>query len=575
MEDALKKYLMEKYGMQQPDDQPTYMDTQDDADARIQAGMDSSAQQATSNAATDQLLTQEEDKLSGADQVPSNPDLQEEPVAPPTQQFPDARPVADILQNGISDTGQNMGGEHAPVNNLMPGEQAGIPDQQQALDVPHEQAQAQLKSSEIPLPDKGDPSHVGDKLKADDNQLKEKAVADEKLKETDPREYLMKKYGIGGDLGIDELKKAQAQADTGRFMANLGSGLLESGYLMKNMQMPEAQRAFYENAKKEAEIPVQRVEEKRKLLEQNLGMAQKTLDLATKDLDHVRTQRLTDANSNESKAIRSIVARAFKDSMPELTNDPSFNSLSGQDVKDYVSHFAEVQSRLEAAKNQREYNQEFKKQGQEDRRKNFNRTEQDKISKELNGLSQNSRSAIGLAGRNLIAADRALDVLNMGTVTPQDLSSVSADISNIISGTATVSGTKHQEYNTLQQQFQNLVQKITSNPKDAGVPELKSHLKDVIARMRKVSEDTIGKNLGLVKAGHPDFLAENPKYFDDYAKEQAGAFESPAGAEKPGEKSIGGVETVTVKRKSDGVTKTLPADKAAKYLNDPAFEKVQ
>ena len=35
-----------------------------------------------------------------------------------------------------------------------------------------------------------------------------------------------------------------------------------------------------------------------------------------------------------------------------------------------------------------------------------------------------------------------------------------------------------------------------------------------------------------------------------------------------------GVDMVTVRRKSDGVTKTLPADTAAKYLADPAYERV-
>lgn len=380
------------------------------------------------------------------------------------------------------------------------------------------------------------------------------------------------------ELNDAAIKAAQQQSRVGTLVANLGNAGSTFAALATGNKPEER---YYEDLAKQANVPVEQIMQRRDALMKNMTLGKQMLDYQATKLNVNELQQTTDANSDVSKGARALILQ-FE---PKLRNLPEFDKMSAKDVKDFADHFLETEARVEASKANRQYTQTLK-QGQIDNQKQqFNAREEDKIGKEVNALSTNSRSALGLAGRNLIAADRALGVLDMKTVTPQDLNSVSADISGIISGTPTVSGTRHQEYNTLAKSASGFWQTLTSNPTDVNAPQIKQHLKDVIQKMRDISTDTINKNMEAVKSAHPTFVKNNPTYFENIAKtysDQLGQPSPAAGASAVNPATPGQPQApaqsqnlVTVRSKKTGTTKTLDPQTAQKYLADPGFEQVQ
>ena len=319
-------------------------------------------------------------------------------------------------------------------------------------------------------------------------------------------------------LGDTDIKNAQ---DTAR-LKSLITGIGEAG---GNFAATAAGRnfdpSFYTEQQKLANQPVQDIETRRNAMLNNTKVVDNILSSQLAGLSLQQKQQANDPNSDISKTARGIIAMLH----PGIENTQGFNNLGAEDLKDFTQHILETKAKLDAAQAQRDTANAFRQsnvdaaqariQNQQDQQ---NQQMQDKISKEVNTLSQSSRNALGAAGRSLISADRASKILNQPTVTPPDLNSVSLDIANIISGSATVSGTQQQQYNTLKQQSDNLIQRLTANPQNVDAPALKQHLQDVISGMRKISSDVAQKNLAFVQASHPAFAKANPTYFEDIAK---------------------------------------------------------
>lgn len=320
------------------------------------------------------------------------------------------------------------------------------------------------------------------------------------------------------DLNDAALKSAQDTANLKRLITGIG----EAGGTAATEGVGKTfDPSFYREQNKNADSGVQDIETRRNAMLANTKVVDSILTNQLKGLSLSQQQQANDPNSSISQTARGIIKMLH----PGIENTPGFNQLGAEDLKDFTQHILESQSRLDAAKAARDTAASFKQSNLDNAQARIsnqqdqqNQAMQDKISKEVNTLSQSSRNALGTAGRSLISADRASAILNQPTVTPQDLSSVSADISNIISGSATVSGTQHQQYNTLKQQSDNLIQQLTANPQNVDAPALKQHLQDVIGGMRKISSDVAQKNLNFVKTSHPAFAAKNPTYFEDIAK---------------------------------------------------------
>ena len=314
---------------------------------------------------------------------------------------------------------------------------------------------------------------------------------------------------------VNALRAAQQDAAN----RQLGVNLAEAGNTVASAAIGKTPDDVYFNQlSKQAEQPVTNLLEQRKALTDNLTMANNMVELATRSLSLDRAKNLTDPSSQESQAIRSIVSQYE----PKLKNDPNFQSLSGSDVKDYLEHFLETESRLDYTKALKQATMGRQNEVQQAREDYQNQLMEDKVSREVQPYIQSSRSSLGIAGRALVSGTRASDMLrNQPTLTSQDYQTIASDINNIISGQTTITGSQKQAYNTLADKASKIWQNITSNPTNVPQPGVKQHLADILDQMNQISVDTVNKNFHFVEASHPGFTKKNPDYFKNVAMQFA------------------------------------------------------
>ncbi len=132
------------------------------------------------------------------------------------------------------------------------------------------------------------------------------------------------------------------------------------------------------------------------------------------------------------------------------------------------------------------------------------------IVKETNPATASSRSALGLAAAGNAKANRADTVLANPNSTPQDIAAAVKDLGSIFQGGApTDSGTHELEYNTLANKWANLQTLVLNQPTALNSPEIKQHMRDVIAELRDVNKKTINDNFDYIESAHPDAIAQH------------------------------------------------------------------
>lgn len=158
------------------------------------------------------------------------------------------------------------------------------------------------------------------------------------------------------------------------------------------------------------------------------------------------------------------------------------------------------------------------------------------LGKELDLPKASSRQPLGVAVTNNQKAGRAMDLLNRkGTFTPQDQSLVTTDLTAMMKGGSPDEELlRQQQYGSLYSNGVSLLQRITSNPQDLNIPEVRQHLKEVVQGIVKVDNQTIHGHLDSLEDTYKEAIKQNPK---DYEKAKARALkfiheESPADAGK-------------------------------------------
>jgi hypothetical protein len=189
------------------------------------------------------------------------------------------------------------------------------------------------------------------------------------------------------------------------------------------------------------------------------------------------------------------------------------------------------------------------------------RTEQAQIMKEMNGLTASSRSALGAAATSKQKANRMIQLLQDPNATTNDYSLAATDLSSIVSGTATISGTKDQQYNTLKGTLSKGMQYLSSNPNAPDTPQVKQHMINVAKQMNNISDEVQNHQLRISKAAHSNFYNKHPEEIDNIvsAIQDNGAQEAPpkqstaqpqASAKPPHEGKYPPGSTVMVKGKA-------------------------
>lgn len=229
----------------------------------------------------------------------------------------------------------------------------------------------------------------------------------------------------------------------------------------------------------------------------------------------------TDPNSAVSKNYREFLAKQGLQVGPGVTAQqikevllPAVDKDKAQKERE-ASQLQLKQLGLAQIKATKDLAQSTKEQARQDKLSKDDENEFGKVGKEASYLTASSKTALGQATTAKIQAQRLHQLLSDPNATNQDLNTGAALMNRIESGTATIGGTKDQEYNNLKMQAAKGLSYISSNPTAPDVPEVKKHMMDVADRMSKISDNVIDYHLGGIKNNHPDLYKRRP---DDFNK---------------------------------------------------------
>jgi hypothetical protein len=226
-----------------------------------------------------------------------------------------------------------------------------------------------------------------------------------------------------------------------------------------------------------------------------------------------------DPNSQESVAFRNTIkanfpkiAQAYGDQFDGLTASDAPQILKFAELKDTLAQRGQTaKDRLASIEVQKQANALRSQEIQSEKMSKQDEDTQAKIGGELNSLTASGRNALGLASKARVAAQRLKDIVNDPNATNQDLQSAYADLNQIVSGAATVSGSEHQSYNTAFGDLSKALTYITGNPQAPDIPEIKKHVGQVADRMSNISDRVIANNTLMTQARHSEWIKRHPE----------------------------------------------------------------
>lgn len=133
--------------------------------------------------------------------------------------------------------------------------------------------------------------------------------------------------------------------------------------------------------------------------------------------------------------------------------------------------------------------------------------------KDMDVTKASSRTPLGVATINNQKSARATQLLNSKKAfTPQDLNLITTDLAAMMKGGSPDEELlRQQQYGNYYTQGVSLLQRLTSKPQDANLPEVKEHLKDVINGIVQVDNQVIKDHVDNVESGRADVIAKRPK----------------------------------------------------------------
>lgn len=150
------------------------------------------------------------------------------------------------------------------------------------------------------------------------------------------------------------------------------------------------------------------------------------------------------------------------------------------------------------------------------RQDQFDQKEWDKIVKDTNPLTANTRTTLGMASKANFQADRALVTLSKPVVTNQEAGNVMADIAAIYQGgSPTQYGMSHQEYATLYGKVQGALQAVTGNPTDALPDAIKKRLVGVLHDMKGTNSLVLKQQLDFTEKAKRKIIQKFPDEWKD------------------------------------------------------------
>jgi len=406
------------------------------------------------------------------------------------------------------------------------------------------------------------------------------------------------------EFSDDAIKSAQDNTDLRR----LGMGLGESfGRFAATAGGGKFDDSMYRSMEKNADSNVQNIKDRREAVIKNLAAAQTVTDIATKNMDLQRQQRLNDPKSNESKGIREMVIKYE----PRLANDESFNQMSGKDVKEFMLHFLETESRIESVRATKESSAIEKQE------KRFN----DRVTKFSEALDPNRARGgqMALSQQNFNRAENLQGLVNkVGAgfnLDPRETEDFAIGLARLLSGSGATSRSQVEALlpKTARGSANKALEWITNAPRGTEQQEFIKRMYSTVVREKEISRQQVKNAQHQRVAAFEDINAINseifegvmygygisPEEYSDFKKKRKDGKQSGADLDKASQASADDPalkaskedenksknkkvspknkqETITIRRKNvKGSEKTLTVENAKKYLNNADFEQVQ
>lgn len=275
-------------------------------------------------------------------------------------------------------------------------------------------------------------------------------------------------------LNGNDLNDAKQQRNQMQLMAMLGHAGETIGSAFTPSVKPD--EAFYKSMLERSNQPVSDIEAAQKLNMEKL----KQHELLTK----------YDTNSPEANILRSLVKQVSPKAKLNMSDDDLNNASTAtlENILKGIEGMANRQLSSDYLNHAKQVTKDAKDRVQDDK-------DRSTFEKNVNASRASSRSVLGKAAQAQVSVDRLLDIVNNPNATAQDMSSVSSDLSQVISGAATISGSAHQEYKNLATDYANGINYIFSHANAVNIPEVKAHVADVANKMRDISSKVIQNNI--------------------------------------------------------------------------------
>lgn len=321
-----------------------------------------------------------------------------------------------------------------------------------------------------------------------------------------------------------ELSSAQELSNKLEYLANMN----RAGETISNGLAPMAHRQAdnegYKAALAQAQQPVTNILQKQQFTNQALKDSAEQQQLSN-EMDR------NDPNSDVSK----LAVQLAQQSAPGLQIKPGMTAANLDKILPGIEKSADRQlqrQNVKAIADQNNLTKQMMNQGRQDAKdaaqqasqeKNDESTQQ-KFGKQLNTLSQSSRSPIGRAASAQISIKRLQDIINDPHATNEDLNNAYTDMTAVISGASPGMGAvAHNSYNTLQNQMANMKQYWTSAPQAPVMPEIKAHVGDLANRMQAISDNVINQHLGTTATSFTGWMKRHPDEARDMMRSAAGS----------------------------------------------------
>lgn len=319
------------------------------------------------------------------------------------------------------------------------------------------------------------------------------------------------------------------------------------------------------------------------IFDQNIQLADRHVndlraqqDMAGKEAQRQQLQaeadeedKLNDPDSDISAAARAGFESA---SGKKLGADVTANDLKGIGLN--LTSLVNTQELMKA----RQEASELKSQRAQDQQQQTSTNQENTRFSQMNNKAiaelASSRSALGRSALVKQDAEKIQAMVqgrNLNDLDNREIAELAITLNRVLSqGQPTVSGTEHLIPQTAQGSAAKIEEYLLNERQSADAGSFVKQMMSTVGREHDLAMKQMNATKQQIFGGYSDLQQKNPERYNQIMQNHG------LGENTPTAQTIAAPQgLITIRRKSDGASKTLSAQDAAKYLNSPDFEQVQ